>query len=66
VKQIPLRDAENTVRIDNGRVYVGPGGGGFVNPPNDTIWDFDNRERLHKLLDDWLDEAEKRLSARGQ
>jgi hypothetical protein len=65
MQQVPLHDTKNTVRIDVGRIYVGPDGGGFVNAPNDTLFDFANREQLHALIDGWINEAEGRLAARG-
>jgi hypothetical protein len=61
---VPMHDAKTTVRIDVGRIYLGADGGGFVNPPNDTMHDFGSRQRLHALLDQWLDEAEQRLAER--
>jgi hypothetical protein len=64
-KKAPIQSANKTERIDVGRIYVGPDGGGFVNPPNDTQWNFRNREELHALIDNWVDLAKQRLSERG-
>jgi hypothetical protein len=65
MKQIPLHEADTTVRIDVGRIYVGVDGGGFVNPPNDTQFNFTDRKQLHALIDGWMDQADAQLAARG-
>ena len=64
MNEIPLHDADNTVRIDVGRIYIGGNGGGFINAPNDAILEFVDRRALHQLIDEAADRAEKQLATR--